>query len=154
MTRMPVAFIPHGGGPWPFVDVGFPRDDVAALADYLRSVRNLPPEPPKALLVVSGHWEEPAPTLMTSAQPPMLYDYYGFPPESYTITWPAPGAPWLAPRVRELLQAGGFTALEDPARGYDHGTFIPLKLTYPDAAIPVLQVSLVEGLDPAQHIAL
>jgi aromatic ring-opening dioxygenase catalytic subunit (LigB family) len=151
---MPVAFVPHGGGPWPFVDVGFPKDDVAALADYLKSVRNLPPEKPRALLVISGHWEEPAPTLMTSAQPPMLYDYYGFPPESYTISWPAPGAPWLAPRVRELLTAGGFTTLEDSERGYDHGTFIPLKLTYPEAEVPVLQVSLIEGLDAAQHIAL
>jgi aromatic ring-opening dioxygenase catalytic subunit (LigB family) len=151
---MPVAFVPHGGGPWPFVDIGFPKDDVAALADYLKSVRHVPAEKPKALLVVSGHWEEPAPTLMTSAQPPMLYDYYGFPPESYTITWPAPGAPWLAPRVRELLGAGGFTALEDAERGYDHGTFIPLKLADPEAGIPVLQVSLIEGLDPAQHIAL
>jgi aromatic ring-opening dioxygenase catalytic subunit (LigB family) len=151
---MPVVFVPHGGGPWPFVDVGFPKDDVAALADYLKSVRNVPAETPKALLVVSGHWEEPAPTLMTSPQPPLLYDYYGFPPESYTITWPAPGAPWLAPRVRQLLQAAGFTAREDPERGYDHGTFIPLKLTYPEAEIPVLQVSLIEGLDAAQHIAL
>jgi aromatic ring-opening dioxygenase catalytic subunit (LigB family) len=151
---MPVAFVPHGGGPWPFVDVGFPTDDVAALAAYLKSVRSLPPENPKALLVVSGHWEEPAPTLMTSAQPPMLYDYYGFPPESYRISWPAPGAPWLAPRVRELLAADGFTTLEDSERGYDHGTFIPLKLTYPEAQIPVLQVSLIDGLDAARHIAL
>jgi aromatic ring-opening dioxygenase catalytic subunit (LigB family) len=151
---MPVAFVPHGGGPWPFVDVGFPTDDVAALAAYLKSVRSLPPENPKALLVVSGHWEEPAPTLMTSAQPPMLYDYYGFPPESYRISWPAPGAPWLAPRVRELLAADGFTTLEDSERGYDHGTFIPLKLTYPEAEIPVLQVSLIDGLDAARHIAL
>jgi aromatic ring-opening dioxygenase catalytic subunit (LigB family) len=124
------------------------------LADYLKSVATLPPRTPEALLVVSGHWEEPVPTLMTSPQPPMLYDYYGFPPESYTITWSAPGAPWLAPRVRELLAAGGFTALEDADRGYDHGTFIPLKLTYPEADIAVLQLSLVEGLDPAQHIAL
>lgn len=153
-VRMPVAFVPHGGGPWPFVDVGFPRDDVEALAGYLRSVRHLTAVRPKALLVVSGHWEEPSPTLMTSPRPPMLYDYYGFPPESYTITWPAPGAPWLAPRVSELLEQGGFTAREDAARGYDHGTFIPLKLTYPEADIPVLQLSLVDGLDPGVHLRL
>jgi aromatic ring-opening dioxygenase catalytic subunit (LigB family) len=154
MTQMPVAFISHGGGPWPFVDVGFPKDDVAALAEYLRSIRALPPATPRALLVVSGHWEEAVPTMMTSEAPPILYDYYGFPPESYTITWPAPGAPWLAARVGELLGAGGFAAADDPARGFDHGTFIPLKLTYPAADVPTIQLSLVEGLDPAEHLAI
>lgn len=152
--RMPVAFIPHGGGPWPFVDVGFPKGDVDALAEYLRSVARLPPSRPRALLVISGHWEEPAPTVMTAEHPPILYDYYGFPPESYTITWPAPGAPGLAARARTLLTAGGFSALEDSDRGFDHGTFIPLKLTYPEADIPAIQLSLVDGLDPAEHIAI
>jgi aromatic ring-opening dioxygenase catalytic subunit (LigB family) len=151
---MPVAFIPHGGGPWPFVDVGFPRPEVEALAGYLRTVRQLPPSEPRALLVVSGHWEAPAATVMTSPRPPILYDYYGFPPESYTIAWPAPGAPWLAARVRELLTARGIASGEDPDRGYDHGTFIPLKLTYPEANVPTVQLSLVDGLDPAEHLAL
>jgi aromatic ring-opening dioxygenase catalytic subunit (LigB family) len=154
VVRMPVAFVPHGGGPWPFVDVGFPKRDVDALAEYLRSVRQLPPVPPEALLVVSGHWEEPVPTVMTAEHPPILYDYYGFPPESYKITWPAPGAPALAARVRELLTSHGFTTREDPNRGFDHGTFIPLKLTYPDAGVPAIQLSLVAGLDPAEHLAI
>ena len=152
--RMPVVFVPHGGGPWPFVEMGFPREDIDRLAGYLRSVRSVPPRPPRALLVVSAHWEEPVPTVMTSAHPPILYDYYGFPPESYEITWPAPGAPDLASRVRELLTAAGINNASDPARGYDHGTFIPLKLTYPDADVPTIQLSLKAGLDPAQHIAL
>jgi aromatic ring-opening dioxygenase catalytic subunit (LigB family) len=152
--RMPVVFIPHGGGPWPFVDTGFPPDDVADLAAYLRTVANVPPERPRALLVVSAHWEEPVPTVMTSPQPPMLYDYFGFPPESYRITWPAPGDPALAREVETGLQRAGFRTAEDPSRGYDHGTFIPLKLVYPDADIPVAQLSLIEGLEPAQHIAL
>ncbi len=98
--RMPVVFIPHGGGPWPFVEMGFPREDIDRLAGYLRSVRSVPPRRPRALLVVSAHWEEAVPTVMTSAHPPILYDYYGFPPESYQITWPAPGAPELA-RARD-----------------------------------------------------
>ena len=152
--KMPVAFIPHGGGPWPFVDVGFPKAEVARLAEYLRSVKQLPPEPPRALLVVSGHWEEGRPTVMTGLRPPILYDYYGFPPDSYTITWPAPGAPWLAARVRELLSERGIASGEDSKRGYDHGTFIPLKLTYPDAEIPTIQLSLVDGLNPEEHLAL
>ena len=147
-------FIPHGGGPWPFVDLGLPRDEVEELSAYLRSVSDVPPRPPRALLVISGHWEAPSPTMMTSPTPPMLYDYYGFPPESYTITWPAPGAPWLAGRIRELLGAHGITALDDAERGYDHGTFVPLKVTYPDARIPTMQLSLLESLDPASHLEL
>lgn len=83
-----------------------------------------------------------------------LYDYYGFPPESYQITWPAPGDPRLAVRVQELLRDAGFGAGADPERGFDHGTFVPLKLTYPDAEIPAIQLSLKRGLDPAEHIAM
>ena len=153
-ARMPVVFVPHGGGPWPFVEMGFPPDDVARLAGYLSSVRSVPPEPPRALLVVSAHWEAPVPTVMTSEHPPMLYDYYGFPPESYTITWPAPGSPALASRVRALLGSAGLDTAADGTRGYDHGTFVPLKLTYPEADVPAVQLSLQEGLDPSAHIAI
>lgn len=153
--RMPVAFLPHGGGPWPFVELGFgDKAELAQLAEYLRSVKALPKTPPKALLVVSAHWEEAVPTVMTSTNPPMLYDYYGFPPESYTITWPAPGDPKLARRVRDLLEGAGEKTGEDAERGFDHGTFVPLKLTYPDADVPVVQLSLKRGLDPAEHIAM
>ncbi len=154
-ARQPVAFLPHGGGPWPFVEVGFgERSELDALASYLRSVGALPRTPPKALLVVSAHWEERVPTVMTSPRPPMLYDYYGFPPESYRLTWPAPGDPALATRVRELLEGAGFASAEDPHRGFDHGTFVPLKLAYPAADVPTVQLSLVRGLDPADHLAI
>jgi aromatic ring-opening dioxygenase catalytic subunit (LigB family) len=152
--RMPVVFVPHGGGPWPFVDVGVDKAEAADLASYLRSLRELPKTPPKALLVISAHWEERVPTVMTHARPPMLYDYYGFPPESYAITWPAPGDPSLAKRVRELLGAAGFETASDQARGFDHGTFVPFKLTYPDAEVPTVQLSLKANLDPAEHIAM
>lgn len=151
---MPVVFIPHGGGPWPFVDVGFPKADVDGLAAYLRTVREVPPAPPRALLVISAHWEERVPTVMASPRPPILYDYRGFPPESYEITWPAPGDPALAVRVQELLRVAGFECRTDAARGFDHGTFIPLKVTYPDADVPAVQLSLKAGLDPAEHIAI
>src|SRR4029434_1076003 len=107
MTRMPVVFVPHGGGPWPFVEIGFPKADVDRLAAYLRSVSTIPPVPPEGSLVLSADGEEPVPTVMTSARPPILYDYYGFPPESYEIAWPAPGAPGLASRVQELLNNAG-----------------------------------------------
>ena len=151
---MPVAFLPHGGGPWPFVDMGWNLTDTPALKAYLESVRDLPKTPPKALLVISAHWEESVPTVMTSPNPPMLYDYYGFPPESYAIQWPAPGAPALAKRVQELLGKAGFDASTDAERGFDHGTFVPLKLTYPNADVPTIQLSLKAGLDPEEHLAI
>jgi len=151
---MPVVFIPHGGGPWPFVEMGMDAAERDRLIAYLHSVKDVPLVPPRALLVVSAHWEEAVPTVMTAAQPPIFYDYYGFPEASYAITWPAPGAPWLAARVRELLGAAGIPSAEDGARGFDHGTFIPLKLTYPEADIPTIQLSLKAGLNPEAHLAL
>lgn len=153
-ARMPVAYIPHGGGPWPFVEIGMDRGEHDALAAYLRGLAALPPAKPKALLVVSAHWEERVPTVMTAAAPPMFYDYYGFPAGAYELKWPAPGAPQLATRTQQLLGAAGFETASDASRGFDHGTFVPLMLTYPNADVPTLQLSLVAGLDPAQHLAL
>jgi aromatic ring-opening dioxygenase catalytic subunit (LigB family) len=153
--RMPVAFLPHGGGPWPFVDTGIGEPaELEALSSYLKSVAQLPPTPPKAVLVISAHWEEPVPTVMTSAHPPMLYDYYGFPPDSYRISWPAPGDAALAARVRRALAAAGIANAENCERGFDHGTFVPLKLMYPKADIPTVQLSLKQGLDPREHLAI
>jgi aromatic ring-opening dioxygenase catalytic subunit (LigB family) len=153
--RQPVVFLPHGGGPWPFVEMGFaPKAELDSLANYLKAVAKVPKQTPKALLVISAHWEERVPTVMTAAAPPMFYDYYGFPPESYKITWPAPGAPQLAKRVQELLGAAGIVSAVDAQRGFDHGTFVPLKLTFPDAEIPTIQLSLQVGLDPAKHLAM
>ncbi len=153
--RLPVVYLPHGGGPWPFVKIGIGDEaEQASLAQYLRNVRGLPPTPPSALLVISAHWEEPNPTVMNGAAPPLLFDYYGFPPESYQLTWPAPGDPGLASRVRELLGKGGFETAANAERGYDHGTFVPLKLTYPNADVPTVQLSLKKGLDPREHLAM
>lgn len=154
-SRQPVAFVPHGGGPWPFVDLGFgDRAELEGLAAYLRGVLELARPRPRALLVVSAHWEERVPTVMTAERPPMLFDYYGFPPESYTLSWPAPGDPVLAGRVRELLGSAGFESKGDPRRGYDHGTFVPLMLMVPGADIPTVQLSLKAGLDPAEHLEI
>ena len=153
--RMPLVFVPHGGGPWPFVPTRFGSDaEKKVLADHLRALPAITPTRPTALLVVSAHWEAPVPTVQTSPHPPMLYDYSGFPPESYTLTWPAPGSAALASRVRALVEAAGFASAGDDQRGYDHGAFVPLKLAYPEANIPTVQLSLVAGLDPAQHLAL
>jgi aromatic ring-opening dioxygenase catalytic subunit (LigB family) len=125
-----------------------------ALTEYLTGLVAQLPRRPRAMVVVSAHWEEPVPTVMTNPRPPILYDYYGFPPETYQIAWPAPGEPALAARVRALLDGAGFTTAENPERGFDHGTFVPLKLTFPDADMPAVQLSLEAGLDPARHLAI
>jgi len=152
---MPVVYLPHGGGPWPWVHVPFgSAAELEALASYIKSIRDLPKTPPKAVLAVSAHWEEAAPTVMTSEHPPMLYDYYGFPAEAYELTWPAPGAPKVAARVRDLLGAAGIESASDPKRGFDHGAFVPLKLAYPNADVPTVQLSLKAGLDPKEHLAI
>lgn len=153
-SRMPVAFVAHGGGPWPVLDLGFPQDERTALLKHMRDVRQVPGPTPKALLVVSAHWEAPVPTVLSSAKPPLLYDYYNFPPEAYALTWPAPGDPALAARLRGLLAAAGFATAEDSERGFDHGTFIPLKVAFPEADIPVVQLSLIHGLDPTEHMKM
>jgi aromatic ring-opening dioxygenase catalytic subunit (LigB family) len=152
--RMPVVFIPHGGGPWPFVELGLDRGECDELAGYLRGLTRALPTRPAALLVISAHWEESVPTVMTSERPPLLYDYYNFPPAAYTIQWPAPGHPRLATRVQALLAAAGIASATDDRRGFDHGTFVPLKLSYPEADIATIQLSLRKGLDPAEHLAI
>ncbi len=153
-VRMPVAFLPHGGGPWPFVDLGINQNEVARLTAYLQSIAQLPRVQPRALLVISAHWEEADPTVMSAAHPPMLYDYYGFEKAAYDIRWPAPGSPDLAQHVQSLLLEAGFACGADAERGFDHGTFVPLKLTYPLADIPTVQLSLMAHLDPHKHIAM
>ena len=129
-ARQPVVFLPHGGGPWPFMrSPMFDPRESEVLARYLRSVAELRPARPRAVLMISAHWEEAVPTVMSGARPPLFYDYYGFPPETYQLSWPAPGEPRLAARTRELLETAGFRTAADAARGFDHGTFVPLKLT-------------------------
>jgi aromatic ring-opening dioxygenase catalytic subunit (LigB family) len=103
--------------------------------------------------VVSGHWEERGFAFTGSGHPGLVYDYYGFPPETYQLAWPAPGAPWLAERAVELLLEAGLPAGIHPTRGFDHGVFVPMKVAFPDAAIPCVQMSLVAGLDPKLHLA-
>ncbi|HTQ04643.1 MAG TPA: class III extradiol ring-cleavage dioxygenase [Polyangiaceae bacterium] len=156
MERQPAIFVPHGGGPWPFVDLGgfVAPADVAKLRAFFAGLPATLPAAPKALLVVSAHWEEDAPTVMTSPRPPILYDYYGFPADAYAIEWPAPGNPALAERVVGLLEAAGIPARTNATRGFDHGTFIPFKLAWPAADVPAIQLSLKAGLDPQEHLAI
>jgi len=144
-----VLYIPHGGGPLPLL-----RDTAhQGLADFLKTIATKIAKP-SAILVISAHWEEEVATITSGSHPELIYDYYGFPPESYDIEYPAPGDPQLAKSLFELLQASGIQARLDDRRGFDHGLFVPLKLMYPDADIPCVQLSLLKGLDAARHIAL
>ncbi|WP_454915657.1 DODA-type extradiol aromatic ring-opening family dioxygenase [Xanthobacter sediminis] len=153
--RWPTLFIAHGGGPWPFMA---PSPDPAArwdgLARYFKGLDASLGARPKAVLVISGHWEESRPTVNTGAHPGLLFDYYGFPAETYRLSYPAPGSPALAARVRGLLDEAGIASGEDDARGYDHGVFVPFMLLYPEADVPLVQLSLQRELDPKAHLAL
>ncbi|MCK5502843.1 MAG: dioxygenase, partial [Tritonibacter mobilis] len=122
MARQPTLFIPHGGGPCFFMD-WTPPDEWDRHRQFLENLPGTLPERPRALLVISGHWEEPAFTVQTSPTPPLLFDYGGFPPHTYELTWPAPGDPALADRVHDLIRAAGLAAAKDAARGFDHGVF-------------------------------
>lgn len=126
----------------------------ARLEASLQALPATLPERPRAILMVSAHWEEAAFTVMTSPAPAMLYDYGGFPPRTYEVQYPAPGDPVLAERVVALIEAAGLPAARDAQRGFDHGTFCTLAPMYPDADVPVVQLSLRRGLDPAEHLAL
>jgi len=151
-SRLPTYFISHGGGPWPYMTGEF-RRNFDVLEKSLLDMRAELGSTPKAALVVSGHWEEEGLAISSGAKPRMVYDYHGFPEYLYHITYNAPGSPELAKRVRELLRARGIEAALDPTRGYDHGTFSVMKPLYPDEDIPVVQLSLDIGYDPALHIA-
>lgn len=153
MDQLPTYFISHGGGPWPWMkeELGSTYDRLeAALKDIPRQIGDAP----EAVLVVSGHWEERDFTVMANPQPPMIYDYGGFPEHTYRIQYRAPGSPGLARRVQELIRAAGLPAGLDAERGFDHGTYAPLAALYPEADVPVVQVSLRRSLDPGEHLAM
>jgi 4,5-DOPA dioxygenase extradiol len=144
-----IVYFSHGGGPLPIL--GDPSHK--AMVDFIMQLPSRLRKP-DVILVISAHWEERKATLLGALNPPMFYDYYGFPDEAYKITYPAPGSPDLANRIAGLLIKDNIPARLDPQRGFDHGLFIPLKLMYPRADIPSLQLSLLRGLDPKAHIAL
>jgi len=145
----PVLYIPHGGGPLPIL--GDPQHRELSL--FLQSIVEQLPKP-ASILVISAHWEEAKPGITGAAHPELIYDYFGFPEPAYHIRYDAAGNPSLARTIANLLKDDGIDARIDSERGFDHGLFVPLKLMYPDADIPCLQVSLIQGLDPAAHIKL
>lgn len=150
--RMPTYFISHGGGPWPWIPEM--RRAFATLETALGAMPAELPEPPKAVLMISGHWEADDFAVMHAARPPMVYDYANFPPHTYEVTYPAPGAPALAERTACLIADSGLDTRLDDSRGYDHGVFVPMAVMYPEAKIPLYQVAIRHDYDPAAHMAL
>lgn len=134
MERQPTIFLAHGS---PLSGLGG-DDHAAALAAYGQRTSGM-----KAILIVSAHWQVSRPLRVTAwEQAPLLYDFSGFPDELYRLTYPAPGHPGLAARVVHVLQAEGQPARFDTERGLDHGAWVPLRLTWPEARVPVLQMSM------------
>ena len=136
-TRIPALFVAHGA-PVLLDDAGW-MDELASWAQAVPR--------PKAILMVSAHWEERPTTLGATRTVPLVYDFHGFPDRYYETRYPAPGAPDLAARVRQLLRESGIRSVEAPERGLDHGAYVPLVPMYPAADVPVLQVSM-PGLEP------
>ncbi len=149
MSGATIIYIPHGGGPLPLLD----DSGHAGLNHFLRGYASTIPRP-DAIVVISAHWEADPVAITGAEAPPLLFDYYGFPPETYAYEYPAPGEPRLAARMQALLQQSGIDARLELERGYDHGLFVPLLLMYPDAEIPCVQISLSSDLDAMRHIEI
>ena len=142
-------FLSHGGGPLPLLGDQGHREMVECLIEIAASINR-----PTAIIVISAHWEEDIPTITSGSTPSLIYDYYGFPEASYEIEYPCPGDPMLAGQISKQLESAGIKARLDEQRGFDHGLFVPLKIMYPDADIPCVQLSLLSNLDPRTHINL
>lgn len=144
-----IIYFSHGGGPLPIL--GDPSHE-----RMISFLKKLPQqlEKPDAIIVISAHWEEPVPTIIGGKAPSLLYDYYGFPEEAYSIKYPVSGNPALAKRVQTLLANRNIESDIELERGFDHGVFIPLKMMYPEANIPTIQISLISGLNPKRHILM
>jgi aromatic ring-opening dioxygenase catalytic subunit (LigB family) len=150
-TTQPSLFVPHGGGPCFFMDD--PAGTWTGMAAFLRSIPASLPAIPTAILIVSGHWETEGFAFTANPKPALLFDYSGFPSHTYQLRYDAPGSPELAAWAASLLEQAGIPAALDLARGLDHGVFVPLKVAFPEADIPVVEMSVDHRLDPALHLA-
>ena len=150
---MPTAYISHGGGPCFFMDWD-PPDAWDELRAALEGIGPSLPGVPRAIVVVTAHWETPVFTVASGPSPSLIYDYGGFPPHTYELTYPGPGSPDVAARIAAQLEQAGIAHRLDPAYGWDHGVFVPLKVMYPNADVPVVAVSVRRDFDPRAHLDL
>lgn len=124
------------------------------LRHYFEGLLASLPERPKAFVIITGHWETQNFTVSTNPAPGMLFDYSGFPPHTYQLSYPAKGEPVIAEQISKLLGVAGISHESDAKRGFDHGVFVPMLIVDPDGEIPVVMLSIREDFDPAAHIAL
>ncbi|OUS17086.1 dioxygenase [Gammaproteobacteria bacterium 50_400_T64] len=151
----PTLYIPHGGGPCFFMDWTMgPANTWDKMASWLRELGNSIGARPRQIVVCSAHWEGEQILINANPKPELVFDYYNFPPHTYELEYPAPGSPKLAKDIHHLLKGADISAALDADHGFDHGVFIPFKLIYPDAHIPIVQISLRSDLNPAHHIAV
>lgn len=158
-SRLPVFFIPHGGGPWPFMHgpegILPDNDPWKELEVFLKGFDKALGRRPKAVLVISAHWEKVDQlTVSTAAHPGMLFDYYGFPKHTFELSYPAPGAPEVGEHVRDVVAKAGIETKSDSERGFDHGVFIPFMMMYPDADVPIAMMSLDPDLSAETHFRI
>ncbi|NBV41641.1 dioxygenase [bacterium] len=151
--RLPTYYISHGGGPWPYMN-GPMRDAHAQLEAFLKAFPRDVGLMPKGILVISAHWEETKFSVMANPAPTMIYDYSGFPEETYSVRYRAPGSPELAEQVHALLQKRGFVVEMNHTRGYDHGTYVPFSVAFPDENVPIIQLSIHRDYNPEVHLAV
>lgn len=149
----PILFLSHGGGPLPLLGDPGHAGMVEAFARIRQTLQALPKKP-EVLLFISAHWEAPCATITDSESPPLYYDYYGFPDEAYSIRYSVSGAPQTAGHIFAQLTDVGIQVATDSSRGLDHGVFVPGLMLFPEADIPCLQLSLIEGLSPQAHLHL
>jgi 4,5-DOPA dioxygenase extradiol len=142
---LPTVFVSHGA-PTLLIDPGPTRDFLKELGVALGR--------PRAILCISAHWETSAPTVTLGSNPETIHDFYGFPPELYEVMYPAPGDRRLAIQIVQLLKTDGFAGKEDSERGLDHGAWVPLKLMFPKADIPIVQLSVQSELGADHHVRL
>lgn len=131
-----------------------PADTWDRMAAWLGGFAQSLAATPSAIVVVSAHWEAATVRVTSAPQPPLIYDYHGFPEHTYALSYAAPGHRELADGLTQRLNHAGIEAVTDPNRGFDHGVFIPLKLMFPAANIPVVQISLQQSLDPVLHLRI
>lgn len=149
LNKHQILFLSHGGGPMPLLNDENHLEMIACLKDIAGTIKK-----PSAIIVVSAHWEEPVVSITSSSRPELIYDYYGFPKETYEVTYPCPGFPSLAQSIHKTLNTSGIDATLDAKRGFDHGLFVPLKIMFPEGNIPCVQVSITNSLSPEAHLNL
>jgi aromatic ring-opening dioxygenase catalytic subunit (LigB family) len=144
-----ILYLAHGGGPLPLLNDGNHDEMLSHLKRLALQMTK-----PEAIILVSAHWESEQLSVTASSEPELLYDYYGFPEEAYEIEYPALGKPDLAERIAGLMAQENLPCKLDEHRGFDHGMFVPLRIMYPEADVPCVQLSLLNNLNAAEHIAV